>query len=134
MKRLGYLSLTGSVDSKYQFDVDELENIHPQIIDVFTKIGLLIGNTQRSIGEQTIKKYQFAHRTLQEYFAAMFIVKWEDEWIRHGIKYEKVEKVNELWMWKEKYRSLRYVHMRPKVDSRLSFFLYVNSTFLHELN
>jgi hypothetical protein len=58
---------------------------------------LIISNTEGSIGNQ-IKKYQFAHRTLQEYFAAMFIVKWESEWIRNKIEYEKVR---ELWMWKE---------------------------------
>jgi hypothetical protein len=58
---------------------------------------LIISNTEGSIGNQ-IKKYQFAHKTLQEYFAAMFIVKWENEWIINGIKYEKVEKLRK---WEE---------------------------------
>jgi len=119
MQRLGYISLLYLQKQQYQFDDKELQLIQPNInINVFIKIGLIISNTEGSIGNQ-IKKYQFAHRTLQEYFAAMFIVKWENEWIRNGIKYEKVK---ELWMWEEIDRSLRCVHMRPKVDLKLTLF------------
>ena len=77
MQRLGYISLLYLEKEQYQFDHKELQSIQPNInINVFIKIGLIISNTEGSIGNQ-IKKYQFAHRTLQEYFAAMFMVKWE---------------------------------------------------------
>ena len=79
MKRLGYLSWLQLTNEKYQFDNEEIISHQPFVnISVFTKIGLIISITEGSIANQKTK-YQFAHRTLQEYFAAMFIVKWENE-------------------------------------------------------
>ena len=91
MKRLGYISLVYLIENKYQFDNEEIRNLQPNInIDVFTEIGLIISTTEGPIVNRTTK-YQFAHRTLQEYFAAMFIVKWENELRR------KSEEIEELW-------------------------------------
>jgi hypothetical protein len=120
IKRLGYLSCWLLSKKMYQFDSTAINKLQPNNINIlaFTKIGLLGSDTQRPINKQTTK-YQFAHQTLQEYFAAMFIVKWECQWIKNKIEYEKV---NELWMWKINDRSLKCVHMRPKVDLKLTLF------------
>lgn len=92
IRRLGYISWLLLAENKYQFNEKEIATLTPRLdISIFTKIGLLIVDSQRN--QPT--KYQFAHRTLHEYFAAMFLIRWESEWIRNGIEYQKA---NGLWM------------------------------------
>jgi hypothetical protein len=92
IKRLGYISWWHLANDKHIFYHEEIQTLQPIVnIELFIEIGLIISGKQASANNSTTIVYQFAHRTLQEYFAAMFMVRWEDQWRKTNVVYRKVE-------------------------------------------